>query len=239
MITFNWLKLSRPQLIADFKLISHRVVDRNLSVEQLHRILSTHIRTILPIRVSKNIDSAAESGYVYIGGMYYSDWDMKGNKCIEVQLVYNPIRSITITSERFESLCELFADTVLHEIIHMQQYRRRGWSSINEYHSRVAILAQRENQNYLGCTDEIDAYSFNIACELLAKFNNSQVRVINFLNKTPNSHQATIGLWRMYLLAFDYDYSHPIIQRLKKRVIRRLSVAVTGRPYQSSCWINK
>jgi hypothetical protein len=47
----------------------------------------------------------------------------------------------------------------------------------------------------LGCSDEIDAYGFNIACELLYRFNNDADKVIEYLNddEVVNGENMIVG----------------------------------------------
>jgi hypothetical protein len=97
----------------------------------------------------------------------------------------------------------------------------------------------RKEQSYLGCTDEIDAYSFNIACELLDKFKNDNKLAINYISKRQRKGNLKSNTLRTYLKAFEYNYNHPIIKRLKKRVIRYMPHAEQGKPYRTKDWINR
>jgi hypothetical protein len=45
----------------------------------------------------------------------------------------------------------------------MRQFRRRNFKQLPDYASNAEKSEIREEQEYLGCKDEIDAYSFNIA----------------------------------------------------------------------------
>jgi hypothetical protein len=41
----------------------------------------------------------------------------------------------------------------------------------------------------------------------------------------------------MYLKAFQHDHDHPIIHRLKKKIVRYLPQAQVGKPYRNKDWI--
>jgi hypothetical protein len=43
----------------------------------------------------------------------------------------------------------------------------------------------------------------------------------------------------MYLEAFDQNHQHPIIRRLKQKVIRYFPNAIDGKPYRNKDWINR
>ena len=153
-------------------------------------------------------------------------------------LVYNPIDEVLkINKSRFWRICMGFADTMLHEIIHMRQYRRREFKQLPDYASNASRDSQREEQSYLGCSDEIDAYGFNIACELLDKNNTNLKAVIKHLNIDQKGLRKKYDSWRMYLKAFNHDHNHIIIKRLKKKIIRYLPAAVIGKPYRNKDWI--
>jgi hypothetical protein len=135
-------------------------------------------------------------------------------------------------------MCTTIADTLLHEIIHMRQFRRRNFKQLPDYASNAEKSELREEQEYLGCSDEIDAYGFNIACELMNKFGKNNVQVVNYLNENQKSKKRRPNSWRMYLKAFEHDHNHPIIQRVKKKVVRYLPAAEVGKPYRNKDWIN-
>lgn len=237
-ISFDWSILSREELAQYFWLAKENLAGQTISTFQFHRILSEHIKKILPIRVFRKVDFKAESNCVYVGGTYYSVYDRQKRKCIEIELFYNPIEEkINMPSRRFRKMCYTMADTVLHEIIHMRQYRRRNFKDLPDYNSTAEKTQQRQEQSYLGCTDEIDAYGFNIACDLLHKFNGNTNKAITYLNQNHRGKNVKQNSWRMYLKAFDYDHNHPIIKRLKTKVIRYLPHAKIGKPYKNKDWI--
>ena len=126
----------------------------------------------------------------------------------------------------------------MHELIHMRQYRRRKFKQLPTYNSTAEKTEQREEQTYLGCSDEIDAYGFNIACELLWKFKNDKDKVIAYLNEDQKGKRRKHDSWRMYLKAFNHDHEHPIIKRVKRKVVRYLPNALYGKPYRNRDWIS-
>ena len=237
---FDWSILDRKSLVSMFWQIYPEVIDRVLTANQLQQIFSKHIKLHLPVRVTKKFDPSVELGWIYIGGCYYSDWDRSRQKCIEVSFVYNPIDEyLIVDKKRFTRMCFTFADVILHEIIHMRQYRRRKFKIIPDYESNADMDELRQEQSYYGCTDEIDAYSFNIACELLDKFKGNVDLATAYVGKTHRRGHLKSHNLRGYLKAFEYNHNHPIIKRLKKRVIRYMPHAEQGKPYRNKDWINR
>jgi hypothetical protein len=236
---FNWSILDRQYLYKLLWMVWPEIVNKPLSAAKIHSILAKHIKQYLPVRVTKKFDGAVEFGWVYVGGTYYSDYDQEFKKCIEVVFVYNPFeKKLCLSKSKFQRICRTFSDVILHELIHMRQYRRREFKVLPDYESNAERTEQRQEQSYLGCTDEIDAYSFNIACELIDRFGLDYKSIINYVGAKHWKGRLKSNSLRMYLKAFEYNHDHQIIKRLKKRIIRYLPNAELGRPYRTADWIN-
>jgi hypothetical protein len=202
-------------------------------------VLGNHIKNRIPVTLKKWADSKVDNNTVWIGGAYYSHLDKEKQKSIELVIVYkNKKDKIKITPRNFHMSCHTITHTIMHELIHMRQYRRRKFKDLPDYNSTAAKTAQREEQTYLGCSDEIDAYGFNIACELLWKFKNDTNKVIEYLNEDQRGKRRIHNSWRMYLKAFNHDHEHPIIKRVKRKVVRYLPNALYGKPYRNRDWIS-
>lgn len=237
-VKFDWSLLDRQGLINFMQLLKPEIVGKSYKIAEIHRLLSGHIKKYLPVKIVKKTDIKVDFGYIYVGGTYYSDADKGKKKCIELCLVYNPFEEIiNFTAKKYRAMCVTLADTLLHEIIHMRQFRRRKFKYLPDYASTAEKTEQRKEQSYLGCSDEIDAYSFNIACELMDKFKNSHNQVSKYLNVIRPRRTRKTGIWHMYLKAFDYDHNHTIIKKVKTKVIRYLPKAEIGKPYKNKDWI--
>lgn len=237
---FDWSLLNRDSLIQFLAIQLDKVANQTINPTQFHRLLSRHIKKHLPVKISKRYDKKVEPGWVYLGGTYYSEDDRFKQKCIELVFMYNPDdQSLSYNRLKYLRFCKLFADTVLHEIMHMRQYRRRNFKILPEYTSNAEKTEQRQEQSYLGSSDEIDAYAFNIACELMDKFGKNQRRVLRYLNEDQKYKRRKFDCWRMYLKAFNHDHNHIIIKRVKKKVIRYLPHTEIGKPYKNKDWINR
>jgi hypothetical protein len=236
---FDWSNLDRLSLINQMKKLESQIVGKELTIQEIYSLFQKNLKSYIPVRIRKYIDPKIEKGVVYIGGMYYSEWDRTKQKCIEVQFYFqSKDDTYFLDTRRFKRMCSHFADTVLHEIIHMRQFRRRNFKFLPDYASNAEKTEQRNEQSYLGSSDEIDAYGFNIACELTEKFKGDQTRIINYLAKNQKNRKQKFNSWTMYQKAFNYDHSHPIIKRLKKKVVRYLPHALIGKPYKNKDWIN-
>jgi hypothetical protein len=235
--SFDWSNLDRLTLYSILNKARKHVVGRKLPVEDLHKVLSKHIKQHLPIAVRMQRESAQESGMVYIGGCYYSEKDQKGkDRQIEVLFSYFTFDEfLKITQWRWKRMCELFADTVLHEVIHMRQYRTRNFKYIPGYESTAHLAKTRRSQNYYGHPDEIGAYAFNIACEMYEKFGDSKRQIQKYMDG-PNSKRCKRTTYLRYLRTFEPN--HPVIKKLKKKVLYYLPYAKFGKPFKTSDHIN-
>jgi hypothetical protein len=236
---FDWSVLTRNSIITLMHTLSPEIVRQPLTIEQFHKKVTGLLKKYTPVRVRKSFSTKVDQGHVFVGGCYYSGYDEDYEKCIEVLFQYRTDEKIiNLTAKRFASMCTTIADTLLHEIIHMRQFRRRNFKYLPDYASNAEKNEIREEQEYLGCSDEIDAYGFNIACELMDKFGKNRKQVINYLNENQKGKKRRHNSWRMYLKAFEHDHNHPILQRVKKKVVRYLPAAEAGKPYKNKDWIN-
>lgn len=238
--SFDWSQLDRQTIFDIVYTLHDKIVNKTLTVEQLHGSVIRRLKNYFPIKAKKGLDTHVQKSWVYVGGAYYSDYDKDRETSIEVGLYFNPTDThITMTPRRFSRFCISIADTLLHEIIHMRQYRRRSFKILPGYESTASRAKKRKEQEYLGDKDEIDAYSFNIACELTERFNGSQHHIINYLNASQKGFMPKYNSWRMYLQAFGHDHTHPVLRRVKKRVVHYLPKAAQGKPFRSFEWVTR
>lgn len=236
--SFDWSQLNRYGIATYAYLIADKIIDRDLRTDQFYRIITTHLKKEIPLKFKTQIDKKTKKGWVYIGGLYYMDKDEQYQPSIKLVFQYRSRDdTIRITDRRYWRMCLAIADTILHEIIHMRQYRKRNFREMEGYVSESTNLRIQKEQEYLGCADEIDAYSFNIACELTEKFDGDRDKIINFLNEDQKNLSYKHNCWNMYLKYFKDDHNHPVICQVKKRVLYYLRAAKRGKPFISNSWI--
>ncbi len=236
---FDWSSINRYELIEYIWKLHPKIINIPMSMEKFHRLLGNHIKHMIPVKLKKLIDSKVGRNRAWIGGTYYSQLDKENKNSIELIVVYkNKTDLISITDKIFIRTCRTISNTIMHEIIHMRQYRRREFNGLPSYNSTAQRTRQRKEQEYLGSSDEIDAYGYNIACELLWNFRNSTDHVIKYLDEDQYGKKRNYNSWRMYLKAFNHDHEHPIIKRVKQKVVRYLPNAMYGKPYRNKDWIS-
>lgn len=236
---FNWSLLTRDNLYSMLYNAGKDIVGKKLPVKDLQKLISAQIKHHLPVKVvRKRNDASQKPGLVYMGGTYYSDLDKNGyTRFIEIVLCYHPLdEKIKLTEYRWMRVCELFADTILHEVIHMRQYRSRNFKSIPGYESTAYYHKQRVNQEYYGDRDEMGAFSFNIACDLVDRFGNNRAVIQKYMDSMQaKRHKKTT--YHKYLAAFDWNHNHPKIRQMKKKILTQLDYAAAGKPFKTTNYL--
>ena len=215
--SFNWSQLNRNNLYSMLYQAGDNIVGKKLTIKTLHSRLSSHIKSCLPVSIKKwQYDAKQDRGFPYIGGSYDSVLDKKGKKkFIEVVLSYHPHDQETrITRYRWTRLCSLFADTILHEMIHMRQYRSRNFKDIPGYESTAYYHKQRMDQEYYGHRDEMGAFSFNIACEMIDRFGYNPWVISNYMDNI--NGRTKKGTFTKFLATFDWNHDHIKVRQMKQ-----------------------
>ena len=234
--SFNWSLLDRNNLYSMIHTAGRDIIGKKIPVKVLQKKISSHIKSKLPVKVVRvQRDRKHNPKLVYMGGTYYSDLDKeKNNRFIEVVLSYHPdTEEISMTEYRWNRLCVLFADTILHEIIHMRQYRSRNFKPIPGYQSTAYYHKQRQDQEYYGHRDEMGAFSFNIACDMLDRFGYDPVEIRKYMNSMRAKRHKNTSFCK-FLTAFDWDHDHVKVRQMKQKIFKQLEYAVYGRPFKTN-----
>jgi hypothetical protein len=239
---FDWSSLDRNLLVSIIKTAAPTIVGSAV----LPVDFSKHLKQIfkffdIPINIKTTYNKITKQDTIWIGGMYESDSDEESKNPITIITQFNQKgKTITLNRHMFNRLCYAIADTVLHEIIHTRQYRRRNHKVIPGYYSTASSGKKNTEQTYLGHPDEIDAYSFNIACQLIDRFRNDNKSIIKYLNTDLSDKRLKKDTYTVYLQAFDHNHKHTVIRRLKKKIVYYLPNArEIGKPYKTNDWLKK
>lgn len=232
---FNWSALDRDILYSMLYSLKSEVVDRRLPIGEITSIISKHIKRHLPIKVRSHRHKPVKPGEVWIGGAYYSDDDKQGKKrFIEVELAFPTTADSMKTSlYRWERMCHLFADTVLHEIIHTRQYRARNFKDIPGYESTAYYAKDRAWQEYYGHRDEMGAHSFNLAQDMIDKFGFDTRAVKEYLD-SPVPKRVRPNGWGRFMKTFGYNHEHVKVRQMKLKIMRNLENAYLGKPFKTT-----
>lgn len=232
--TFNWSELTRSELSSYFYLIKDKIVGRKLTPDQIQKIISNHVKKLLPVKVVKVIDASNKCGYIYMGGVYHSLNDKASRAAIELNLNYHPNETeLCITNYRYQRMSRRFADIIMHEMIHMRQFRSRNFKMIPGYQSTAEYASDRKKQEYFGDRDEMGAFAFNTACEMIDRFGYDPTTIKRYMDSNGATRHRN-SWWYDYLKAFEFNHNHNIIRRMKKKVLRQLENAYYGKPFRTT-----
>jgi hypothetical protein len=215
--------------------LKSEIVDKRLPIGEIISIISKHIKAQLPIKVRSHRHKPVKPGEVWVGGAYYSDYDSQGKKrFIEIELAFPTTADTMKTSlYRWERMCTLFADTILHEIIHCRQYRARNFKDIPGYESTAYYAKDRAWQEYYGHRDEMGAHSFNLAQDMIDKFGFDPKAIREYLD-SPVPKRVRSNGWGRFMKSFEYNHSHPKVIRMKHKILTQLENAYYGKPFKTT-----
>lgn len=196
------------------------------------RILANHIRkiaggeTVITIDRSQNVDS----NDIILNAYYDLEEDVNGGKPFEVSLVFNPDdKSVSLDRKEMAEFAGRLIEYLEHEMIHRAQYQSRSYKANRMYRSLAKDPEIREEQEYLGNTDEIEAYAANLARELIRKTNSHDqtMRLLrNFASTAMTRDQAgrllSPNLYA-YFKAFNFNTTHPVLKRLLKKTFQHVN----------------
>lgn len=212
---FDLSNIHRQEIINNISACQENIVNKSLTINNIFYMLKKQITKYYPILVKKYI--SPDKNFL-IGGKFLIEKDILRKKSIVLDIFFPNVDIIKISKNRFASIVKTISDTILHEIIHMRQYRSQNYqiTYFPSYFSKI----------------EIEAYAFNIACELFDLSSNLGIvkKQINHLLKQSNT-------WDMYAKLCKYNDTHIILIRLKKYVMKALPLAQQGFPFKSKKWL--
>lgn len=211
---------TRKQLLEIIEDLRPSVVNQVYSVEEMVELYGYFIGERFIIDVKHAESAQVEQNDIEFNAFYDSGLDEVGEVAIEIFLITNPCQELMIIdNDDFDRIARKIADTIAHEVIHMSQYRARDFLEVEKVEYRE-LTVEEEDKLYLSSPDEINAYAYNIANELLER--HDLAVAIKKLDKiTEISIEDSINLWA-YVTTFSKDSNHPVIKRLVKRVYKSL-----------------
>lgn len=183
------------------------LIGKKITPRSLANRLSKHLTQRHQVRVKLYFDkSILDLGDFTIGAEYDSELDCQGKKQFIINLIINHPKHmpIDITGEFADTFTLELVEALVHEYQHQYQYRSRGHIPSRGYTSQHKDNNIKEDQEYLGQTDEIDAYAANIAARfyIIKKLNN-------------NDEVKSLDLLKYYRT---FGPAHPVVKRLLKKI---------------------
>lgn len=127
---------------------------------------SCNVIAVSTININKSID---------VSGQYDPDCDEEGETAIDIELIfprrrrqhrYFTLSESDLSKQAWHYMAVDVCSVLGHEYIHMEQFRRREFRDGRYYRSNDKNSTIKENQEYFGIPDEVDAYAFTAAAAM-------------------------------------------------------------------------
>ena len=212
---------SRKHLLPILYELSTEIVDRIIPLDELIDKIGLFLSDRFRVDVMHATSQTALPGSMLINADYDQEKDEKNKVSIQIILItYTNEQSFLWDDEQCTYVCKQIADTIIHEMVHMKQCRARDFEDYF-FEKDSFESGKEEAQYYLGNNDEIDAYAYNIASELLDQGDFKQA---NLALSCPSkiTLETSANLWA-YMNTFDYNVDHPAIRKLIKKIYKHLT----------------
>lgn len=185
-----------------YNLIGSKITPGQL-VQRLGIFLNRRHSVSVHLQISESISLEDFS----IGAMYDPSCDELGHKPLKLFFIINYPKSEPwdITYDRMSSLSMDLIEALVHEYQHLYQYRVRDFVLNRRYNSYLDNRETKADQEYLGNTDEIDAYAMNIAVRF-------------FLSGFDLTSGKLYGSPDIDIYRRAFGDNHPVVKRLIKKI---------------------
>lgn len=183
----------------------------------MHKIRREFKNHDLEIKLTTVRDKTLNDEIFYANGYYDPEDDKDGDRCIELIITHNFVKDRLWYTDAVKQLLIQVFDTVVHELRHQRQYRKR--------HFKMGADRGTGYKEYLADPEEVDAYSISIAIELCRSM--GKTRALSYLHNIEKLSRYKIKnnfvspCLTSYLGEFP-DIDDPIIKELSKKVYVRL-----------------
>jgi len=206
---------TRYDLLPIMKEAAPTILNAILTVDEMIERIALHVGNNFNIDVYRSVNPVVPPNEVEINAFYDQSKDQNSEIPIQIVLVTYPLDTMILwDAEMFDKVCKDIVDGIIHEVVHMKQSRARHFIDVITPYVEDATEAE-EAKICLADLDEIDAYSYRIAGELLDAENVMQM----FEQPSKITPATSPHLWA-YLHTFEGDVQNPIMRRLLKKVYK-------------------
>lgn len=177
------------------------------------------------VYINTTLSSVVPSNEIYISALFDPDLDEEDEPSIEIVLIFNSSdKKVTMSPSAAEEAVNSIVKAVAHEEIHRAQYRKRDYMDGRKY-----TKGKTQDQKYYGNTDEIEAFSHNIATELLqyTKYDYKKARSLLRNYKKASAIKLANGNIMspdFYNYVNSFGVNDPVVKRLVKRIAHFIDI---------------
>lgn len=193
----------------EYQLLSDWIVGligKHITPKTLACRLSKQLNQRHAVRVKLHYnDTMLDPDDFTVGAEYDPELDCQGKKHFIINLIINHPKLVPfeITPKIADDFVLEMTEALVHEYQHQYQYRRRRHILNRSYTSHDKDSTIKQDQEYLGHPDEIDAYAANIAARFY------------ILKKLNTSNVVSLDLIQYYKT---FSLQDPVVKRLLKKI---------------------
>ena len=191
---------------------------KKFTVPEFTRLIRSLIATT-DIRVRTARDKSILKNHIVISGTYDPEDDESNIPPIVIYVTYsNTQKKILMKDIDWPKLCLDLIECSGHEIVHQTQYRLRGFDVGNTiFVSLSTEESKRLEQEYLGNSDEVEAFGYSIAVDILIK---------EYPKKITIKHISKTAMFKCYEAAFGRE--HKVVNQLLLYVVKYYEALAEG-----------
>ena len=198
-----------------------KIVGKSIKPQGIAKALESTVRKAYGVEFTYKFVPNFQGGDMNANAYYDPDADKEGDPPIEIEMFFSPDdkKGVDVDNEGFDILIGIMSKTIAHELLHKSQFSKRGYVKSKPFKVSKGVDPEiAATQEYMGNSDEIEAYGHNIAVELMNNLGSRKKALTalrNFVRIPPNVSPDLYG----YLIAFGMDKNHPVLKKLVKKVI--------------------
>ena len=165
-----------------------------------------------------------KEGELSISAHYDPDSDEAGDTAVFITLVFSQEgpASYTWSDNNKKYFLNKLKDALKHEVLHMKQFRDRGFHSGSEGYDATST-----EKEYMSRPDEIEAYAMNIGDEFIRKVGKDGAIDLLRMAKKTAQFKNKVGQFLSpdllaYFALFNFDSENPVIKRLLKKIYQHI-----------------
>ncbi len=198
-----------------------KIVGKPITPLNLAKTVQKAVGRPFGVEVTVEYVSVLKAGDMSANAYYDQEAELEGDPPIHIELLCSPKdkKGMDIDDAGFDELSSHMAKVIVHELLHKSQANARNFVDTKPFKVKAAFSSkQQKSQQYLGNSDEIDAYGHNIAVELLRGYGSRKdalTALRNFVRIPPDKSPDMYA----YLITFGMDKNHPVLKKLVKKII--------------------
>ena len=227
MISFTQLRegITKPSAMGDIiKAMTparSKFVGKPIKPQNIAKIVERTIGKKYDLEVTLEFAAGLDEGQMSANAYYDKEAELEGDPPVHIELLFSnkDKKGIDMNGEGFDELSKQVAKVVVHELLHKSQANARNFVNTKPFRVKnVSYPQQAKSQQYLGDSDEIEAYGHNIAVELLRSYGSRKNALTALKNFTRIGPDKSPDMYA-YLVTFGMDKNHPVLKKLIKKII--------------------